>query len=59
MRLKIFGQDFADKFLSAAGRRAVIVGEVKVGDAEVESPMQHLPGFCGVGLAAEIMPAAE
>src|SRR5690606_28753789 len=45
--------------LGGAGRRAVVVGEVEVGDAEVEGAAQD--GALGLGrtVGAEVVPQAE
>ena len=59
MLAEIRGERFADEGFGRTGWRAVVVGEVEVGEAEIEGAPQHPPGFVGVGAGAEIMPAAE
>ncbi len=52
-------ENAAKIFLCGAWRRAVVVGEVEVGDAEVESPAQHRLSILEGVDAAEIVPEAE
>ena len=43
IRLEIRAQHLAEERLGRAGRRAVIVGEIEMGDAHVEGGEAHLP----------------
>ena len=49
----------AEGFLGGAGRRAIVVGQVEVGDAQVEGAAQdRAAGFQDVD-AAEVVPEAQ
>ena len=41
MRLEVEAEDLAEVALGAAGRGTVVVGEVEVGDAQVECAADH------------------
>ena len=49
----------AEALLGRARRRAVIVGEVEMGDAQVERPAQHRPAVSNGAGVAEIVPQPE
>jgi len=56
---EILLEDFAESGLGRAGRRAVVVGEVEMGDAEIEggaADITHVGARAGL---AEILPEAE
>lgn len=56
---EVFGEDASDVFFGGAGWRAVVIGEVEVGDAAVEGTADHFAGFLVVVDVAEVVPAAE
>ncbi len=56
---KFGAHDLAEGRLGAAGRRAVIVGEVEMGDAEIEGRAAHVDLAVMRRIAAEIVPEAE
>ena len=56
---EIADQDAADVFLGGAGRRAVVVGEIEMGDAAVEGAVHDAAGLLEVIHGAEVVPEAE
>jgi hypothetical protein len=59
MSREIAMEDAPEILLGRAGRRAVIVRQVEVGDAEVERAPQHGPAILEGVHAAEIVPKTE
>ena len=59
MTNEIFGKDSADVFLSASWRWAVIIGEIKMGDALIEGTAEDGTSFALVIDVAKIVPATE
>src|SRR5436305_11161043 len=59
MRREIGVQNFSKRFLGRAGRRAVVVGEIEVGDAEIERAKDERAAVGKVVYASEIVPEAE
>ena len=56
---EVEAEEFAEVLLGGAGWRSVVVGEVEVGDAEIEGAADDgAAGFEGVD-AAEVVPEAE
>ena len=56
---EVLAEDAAEVGLGGAGRRAVVVGEVDVGDAEVEGAADDRPLRLERGVVAEVVPQAE
>ena len=56
---KSLDQDAADVFLGGAGRRAVVVGQVEVGDAAVEGAAHDAAGFLEIVHPAEVVPETQ
>ncbi len=55
---EVFGEDASDIFLSGAGWRAVVVGEVEVGDTGVEGMAHDGAGLLEVIGVTEVVPEA-
>ncbi len=56
---KIPDQDAADVFLRGAGRRAVVVGQIKVGDAAVKRAVHDSARFLEIIHATEVVPESQ
>lgn len=56
---EVGNEDAADVFLGGSGGRAVVVGEVEVGDAAIKGATHHAAGFLEVVDVAEVVPEAE
>ena len=54
--MEILLEQFAKRFFGGAGRRTVVVGEVEVCDAEVESAACDGPSVLELVDAAEVLP---
>ena len=56
---EVCGQYFSEGTLGRSGGRAVIVGQIEVGDPEIEGAKHDLPGrFTRVAIA-EVMPESQ
>ena len=56
---EVLGEDAPEVELRAAVRRPVVVGEVEVGDAEVECPAQDRAAVAQRAVVAEVLPQPE
>ncbi len=56
---EVFDEDAADIFLGRAGRWAVVIGVIEMGDATVEGTVHDAAGFFKVIDVAEVMPESE
>ena len=59
VRAQVFGHDPAEVLLGGAGRRAVVVGEVEVGDPRIEGGAQDATLAVERHVVAEVVPEAE
>src|SRR5262249_17203924 len=59
VRTEILPDDRAERLLRGAVRRPVVVGEVEVGDAEIEGAAEDRPARLERPVAAEVVPEAE
>ncbi|CAK7283187.1 hypothetical protein SGPA1_21162 [Streptomyces misionensis JCM 4497] len=59
VRGQVGGEGGAERGLGGAGRRAVVVGQVEMGDAQVERPAQDGPLGLHRTVGAEVVPQAE
>src|ERR1035437_9697837 len=56
---EILHQDATGVFLGGTGRRAVVVGEIEVGDPAVEGAVHDPPSLLEIVNPAEVMPEPE
>src|SRR5208337_26629 len=59
VRLKIFLEDLTEVFFRRAVRRAVVVGEIEMRDAEIEGAAQHGPAVFEIIHSTEVVPKSE
>src|SRR5262245_7383973 len=59
VRAKILVKNAAEVLLCRSIRRAIVIGEIKVGNAEVEGPPQHSAAILKDIHPAEVMPQAH
>ena len=56
---EILHQDAPDIFLGGAGRRPVVVSQIKMGDAAIKGTAHDLAGFLKIINAPEIVPETQ
>ena len=59
VRSKVLPEDLAEVFFGGSGRRAVIVRQIEMGDAEVECMSEHRPRIFKRVDSAEIVPESK